>query len=304
MPGIKIFNYRYYINNYATGDMKTIRHGKNLRGKSFKGEILRNADFHDADLLGADFSFADLNGANFSGSLTGMNRASRVGVFFFTLLISLFSGYIAMLAGKSVQSMIQSPAVLERTAGYTTIVCFVIFAATALWKGIFQAINKVFYCMIGVAVGLGLFMYVSGLGSGMGAFEGAIALLLMGLMFIVGTIARATAGTLASNLLFLIVALGGGMFGKSLGGGIGTVIMAISCAVISKQALKNENKTSILRKIAFGIGSWFGTSFKNADLSNADFSNAVIRNSDFSNAILTGVNWDNAKKSFVSGDIE
>jgi hypothetical protein len=55
-------------------------------------------------------------------------------------------------------------------------------------------------------------------------------------MFIVGTIARAAARTL-SNILFMIVALSGGMFGKSVGGGIGTVAMAIACALMSKELL-------------------------------------------------------------------
>lgn len=47
-------------------------------------------------------------------------------------------------------------------------------------------------------------------------------------MCIVGTIARATANSL-SLIIFIVVGLAGGMYGRSVGGGVGTVIMAISC---------------------------------------------------------------------------
>ena len=272
---------------------------QDLQGKTFKGENLQNANFNGADLRGLDFSSANLIGADFSKSKTGMKIPAAVLVFLFALVVSLFSGYIAMLTGITIQSLIKSTEANLQVAGYITIGYFVIFIAIAFWKGIFKAINKVFFIMLALTIVLGLFFYLTGLGTGVGALRAALALMLMLLMFIVGTISRATAGTLASNILFLVVALGGGMFGKSLGGGLGTVAMAIACAVISKRALKVENKSSILRKIALTVGSWFGTSFKGADLTNANFSDAVVKNTDFTNAKLIGVNWNNAKKIFV-----
>jgi Pentapeptide repeats (8 copies) len=116
------------------------------------------------------------------------------------------------------------------------------------------------------------------------------------MMLIVGTAARAAAGTLSSTILFVIVALGGGMFGKSVGGGIGTVIMAISCALISKRALSGAKGFEGLRRIAFAITSTFGTSFRNAKLFKANFAGSKIRNSDFSDADISSVNWGDAKK--------
>jgi uncharacterized protein YjbI with pentapeptide repeats len=86
------------------------------------------------------------------------------------------------------------------------------------------------------------------------------------------------------------------MFGKSLGGGIGTVIMAISCAVISKKALSGAKGFEGLRRIAHSITSKFGTSFRDTRLSHANFSGSKIRNSDFSNADISTVNWGDSKK--------
>jgi uncharacterized protein YjbI with pentapeptide repeats len=123
-----------------------------------------------------------------------------------------------------------------------------------------------------------------------------LALVLVVVMFVVGTIARATAGAL-SGFLFIIVALSGGMFGKTVGGGIGTVIMAISCAMISKKALKGAPGFEGLQKIAFYFTSKFGTSFRQCHMANADFSQSkTIRNADFSNANIAFVHWGDSKK--------
>ena len=115
-------------------------------------------------------------------------------------------------------------------------------------------------------------------------------------MFIIGTIARTAAGSL-SNILFLVVALAGGMFGKSLGGGIGAVIMAIACMQISKRALSGAKGFKMLRRIAAGITKKYGTSFRNTQLKGADFSGSRLQNADFTHSDLTNVNWGDSKKA-------
>jgi hypothetical protein len=271
---------------------------ENLRGKNFNAITLHNASFRGADLRGADFSSAKLVGADFSQSKSGIQSHFQALLFFLAFFVACFSGYLAMLAGSTVQLLLKSGNPNERIGGYITCLLFVVFAAFAVWKGLFNAINKLLVIMIASAVALGAFMYFSGLGTGMGGLYGGIAILLMVLMFVVGTIARATIGTLGSNILFFVVAISGGMFGRSMGGGIGTVVMAICCAVISKRALKEEGN-SVLRTIALFISSRFGTSFKEADLTNSNFTDARIKNTDFSHANLTGVNWTNAQKQFT-----
>jgi len=276
--------------------------GQNLQGRSFKGADLQNANFSGADLRGADFSGANLMGTDFSTSITGMKISSKILIFTIALIISLFSGYLAMLVASTTWGMIKSTDKFEQIGGYVTVVFLVFFAAIASWKGLFKTIKKVLPFMIAIPVILGLFMVLTKLSSGKGSFYGLIALLLLVVMFVVGTISRATAGTLASGILFIIVAIGGGIFGRTVGGGIGTVVMAISCAYISKHALKADNPDSMLRRIALTAGTWFGTSFKNADLRQANFSRAIISNTDFSGANLSGVDWTDSKKQFVLGE--
>ena len=275
--------------------------GQNLQGKRFQKLHLENADFTGADLRGANFSFAHLQGALFVRAKTGITNSGKALLFVLSLVFSLLSGYIAMLAGSAGQVLLRSEDPMLRISGYITVAYFLFFTIVAVWKGLFRAINTLLVGMIAMAVAAGLFMYLSGLGTGQGAIYGTLALLLMALMFVVGTIARATVGTMGSNILFLIVALGGGIFAKSVGGGVATMIMAVACAVISKRALK-EGGHSVLKKIALRISSAFGTSFANADLTNADFSEALIENTNFSHAELRRINWNQTKGLFMLED--
>jgi uncharacterized protein YjbI with pentapeptide repeats len=271
---------------------------RDLQGKRFKSKDLHGSDFSGADLRGADFSFADLHGARFKNAKQGIRPRSKVYVFVFALVLSLLSGYIAMLAGTTVQGMVRSTDWRLEASGYILVFFFVIFTGAALWKGLNIAITRVLIALIAITIVLGCTMYLAGVGSGMGAVYGVFVLALMTIMFVIGTVARTTIGTLGSNILFLAIALGGGMFGRSVGGGIGTIVMALACALISKRALKDQTD-SYLKRIAVTISSWFGTSFAHADLRNADFSDSEIRNTNFFNANLTDVNWNNTKKHFT-----
>lgn len=269
---------------------------KNLQKVSFKDKDLSNARFVDSDLRGADFSGSNLTGADLTHVKTGIPPSNSVLIFLAALVVSLISGYLAMLTGHTIQQMLASKDGFMRAAGIVTIVMIFLFIGYAWWKGGGRAIRNLILPATLIAVLIGLISYLTGVGTGMGMLFLVLANFLMVLMFIVGTVARAAAGTLSSNLLFIIVALGGGMFGKSLGGGIGTVIMAVSCALISKRALSGAEGFEALRKIAFGITSRFGTSFRNSRLTNANFSRSKVRNADFSNADVTMVNWGDAKR--------
>src|SRR4030095_16716371 len=104
------------------------------------------------------------------------------------------------------------------------------------------------------------------------------------------------AGVLSSSIIFILVSAGGSMFGTSVGGGVGTVIVAVSCVFISKRSLSGAKGFESLRKMASFITSKFGTSFRNAKLTNANFSQSYIHNADFTNAELSSVNWGDSKK--------
>lgn len=268
---------------------------KNLKGMSFKNEDLSHARFADSDLRGADFSGSNLHGADFTHVKTGITPINKILIFLVALIVSVFSGYIAMLAGQTIQGMLASKEANMRTAGITTIVIALLFIVYSWWKGVGHAIRQLILPTAVVALVIGFVAIVSGMGTGKGMLYLILALLLVAVMFIVGTVARATAGSL-SNILFWVVAMSGAYFGRSVGGGIGTVIMAIGCATISKKALKGAPGFESLRRMADYITRKFGTSFRNSRLDDADFSRSKIQNSDFSNVDITVVHWGNSKK--------
>lgn len=268
---------------------------KNLQHVSFRGKYLPNSNFSGSDLRGADFTGADISHSNFSGIKTGIPFLKVVLIFTIALLISLLSGFVAMLAGKTIEQMLASGDKNVETAGTLSTVIIILFILVALWRGVGKAIYSIFFPAIILAIIVFIIAYVSGLGTGRGMLFLILSILLVSLMFIIGTAARAAAGSL-SNILFIIVAISGGLFSKTVGGGVGTAVMAVSCAIISKRGLAGTKGFQGLEKIGFYITSKFGTSFRNSILTNTVFEGAILHNTDFSGAKTTGVLWGDAEK--------
>ena len=268
---------------------------KNLQKASFQQKDLAYASFAHSDLRGAKFTGSDLTGADFTNARTGITPRNVVFIFILAFVISLLSGYIAMLATNTIRQMLKSPDQNIRIAAISTIVIVVLFIAFSIWKGVGNAIRQLVLPVAILAIIIGVVAVISGLGTGMGVLYLVVALLLVVVMFIIGTLARAAAGSL-SNILFFIVALSGGLFSKSIGGGIGTAIMAVSCAVISKRALAGKPGFDSLRKISHRLTSRFGTSFRDSKLQDADFTRARIHNSDFTNVDLSNIKWNTSKR--------
>lgn len=267
---------------------------KNLQNASFENEDLSYANFSNSDLRGADFTGANLKSAQFTGARTGITPLNVILIFIAALIVSLFSGYLAMLAGQTIREMLASEDQKIRGSGIATIVIIVLFIVYAMWKGTGRAIKHLIVPVVLPAAVLGLFYYVTRMGTGLGMLKLVIALFFAVFMFVVGTIARATADTL-SIILFIIVALSGGMFGKTIGGGVSSVIMALACAQVSKRAIGDAKGFETLRKIAFYVTKKLGTSFRNTCLAQANFSQSKIHNADFSGADLSSVNWSDVK---------
>jgi hypothetical protein len=191
--------------------------------------------------------------------------------------------------------MVNSPDKNIHNAGIISLIGIVLFIGLAVWRGVGNAVRNLIIPATVVAIIIGAVGYGSGLGSGKGMAYIVLSFVLIVAMFVIGTTARAMAGSL-SSILFWIVALTGGIFGRSVGGGVGTVIMAVSCAYISKQAIKGAKGFEGLRNISFYFTSRFGTSFRKSNLTAADFSGSEIRNADFSDATTTYVKWEKSKK--------
>ncbi|MEL6341469.1 MAG: pentapeptide repeat-containing protein, partial [Myxococcota bacterium] len=62
------------------------------------------------------------------------------------------------------------------------------------------------------------------------------------------------------------------------------------------RAIKGDKKHAIIRNYAVAFAGFGGTSFRNADLTDANFTRANLKNTDFRKAILTRTCFGEVKK--------
>jgi hypothetical protein len=278
-------------------DFMTVDYSKkNLQNASFANEKLVNTSFMESDLRGADFSNADLTGADLTRVKTGITPVNTAIIFMIAIVISMASSYGAMLAGTTVQTLIKSEDMKIKASGFASMFVILGFIFYYYLKGGLLVIKHLLLPIISLAILGGIIAYYSGIGTGKGMFFLAGTLLMVVIMVVIGTLARALAGMLSYTIIFILVASAGSIFGASIGGGISATILALSCVLISKRALSGTKGFGGIRKIATIITVKWGTSFRNANLTNADFRGAIIYNADFTDADLSLVNWGDAKK--------
>jgi hypothetical protein len=177
-----------------------------LRGVSFRFQDLSHARFSGSDLRGADFTGANLLGADLTQVRTGITPVNLVWIFLVSLAMSALSGYVAMLAGQTIQTMFVSTDRHVKQAGVACFFVIILFMAFCMWKGIDEAFSFMVLPVIVVAGLTGLFSAFYGDGTAMGALYITLCILLVVVMFIIGSIARAAAGSL-SSVLFVVVAV-------------------------------------------------------------------------------------------------
>ena len=141
---------------------------KNLQKASFKNEDLSYASFSNSDLRGVDFSGANLTGANFTHVKTGITPQNTILIFVAALIVSLISGYFAMLAGHIVHEMLISQDPKVRNAGIAMIVITILFILYAWRRGTGKAIKNLIIPFTLLAAVIGIIMTVSRLGTGYG----------------------------------------------------------------------------------------------------------------------------------------
>src|ERR671912_145391 len=141
---------------------------KKLQKASFQNRDLTNANFNGSDLRGSDFTGSDLSGADFSQSRTGITTGNTVLIFIAALIVSLFSGYLAMLTGHTIQMMLRNPDDKIRWSGIISLVVLFIFILFSYWKGIGNSILHLVFPTAMISILIGVIAYTSGMGTGRG----------------------------------------------------------------------------------------------------------------------------------------
>src|SRR6476661_5859240 len=246
--------------------------GENLRGHNFKGQNLTGAKFIGADIRGANFTNAILREADFTRAQAGLQDRWTIFLVIISLSLSLISGFMSGYFSVLV-AVFLAPGIIEQ---YTILPVDVVWIVLAMFfiATISQGIGAAALALAGAAaLALAVAVAVGGAGAVAKAVAGAAAM------------AAAVAGA--------VVAVGAGA-----GAGAGAVAVAVPALgiYIAWRALAGDEKHAFVRKIAIAFAATGGTSFRNADLTDANFTEATLKSTDFRTANLTRTCFRNTEK--------
>jgi uncharacterized protein YjbI with pentapeptide repeats len=292
--------------------------GQKLRGRSFRGQNLEGANFSYADIRSADFTGANLRGANFSHATAGLQKRWAIFLVFVSWLLSGLSGVLSALNGCLVL-LIFDPSLDNKIGGWTILIVLIAFFFVTIRQGVAASLGAF---AVAVAFAGAFAIAFNGAGAGAVAFAfakartvafafagaGTVAFAFAG----AGTVAFAFAGagTVAFAGVIAVVFAGVGavafavVFAKARAVAVAVpVAVAVAVAVagtlvsiyIRWRAMKGDQKHSLVRNIAITFAATGGTSFRGANLTNADFTQATLKSTDLRNTILTNTHWHQAK---------
>ncbi|MDZ8134206.1 MAG: pentapeptide repeat-containing protein [Nostoc sp. DedQUE04] len=279
--------------------------GENLRGRNFKGrKDLVGANFSYADIRGANFTNANLTGANFSYVKAGLQRRWAIFLIFVSWLLSGLSGLLWAVNGSFV-SLIFNSRLENQIVGWIVLIVLIAFFFVTIRQGVAAGLKVVAGGVAAGAVAAGVGadgIKTAGVGVGAvavavaGAVAGAVAVAIAGAGAGAGAVAVAVAGAVAGTgagavaVTFAVVATfaGARAFAVALAGTLFSIY-------ISWRAMKEDQKHSLIRNIAIAFAATGGTSFRGADLTNADFTQTTLKSTDLRNTILICRRWHQAK---------
>lgn len=303
--------------------MPEVSYHQNLRGKSFRNKDLTGLDLSHADIRGADFTGATLTSVNLSHSRTGIRRNWSLILRCLLLALVMLAAFISAYAGVFAGGLTDQ---IESLAGGLFVASFTLF----LFLG-FITITS--FRGIGTALwlfALAIITSISVILTLPGANNSKLFAILMAMLLavninsvLIGVTAVAVAKILSERWLSIDVVVAA-LIAVMLGGFAGayeligepTLIWALVIMIplsltlvalilyIGSCAFKGDQRYKLIRNIAITITSQGGTSFRNADLTDANFSSATLNNSDFRGATLTRTSWHDAcyiNKSRVDG---
>lgn len=290
--------------------MSKAAYQQSFRGKSFRGKDLSGFNFSHADIRGADFTGAILANANLSYARAGLRQSwammLRLTLLALVILAAFISTYAGVFAG-GFTDRIQSLTGGLFVASFTGFL-FIGFIAITLFRGIGTGL---WLFAVTVITSISIILALPG------ANNSRVFAILMAMLLTVniasafiGSIAVAVAKSLSEQwvsidivIAALISAVFGGLAGTYELIGKPTLVWALIIMIplsstlvtlilyIGSHAFKGDQRYKLIRNIAITITSQGGTSFRNADLTDANFSSATLNNSDFRDAILIRTCW-------------
>ncbi|TAE65810.1 MAG: hypothetical protein EAZ86_23060 [Oscillatoriales cyanobacterium] len=286
--------------------------GKNLRGRNFKGQNLTGAKFIGADIRGANFTNAILREADFTGAKAGLQQRWQIPLLIIALLIAAAAGCVGAIGGAFVgaflsenyQKFLSYPGIIFSIAT----VIFLMIIIPHGFKSAFEFFLVIaFVFVVILTFSFGLSLEVAGpvslglLLTLVFAVEFSLALALTFAGVVSDTFALGVIATLFGSLIALILVAFVKAFATAraisvVGAVVGIYAVTFISGYISKRALADDNRFSWLKSIAIEYATVKGTTFRNADLTDANFTEATLKSTDFRTANLTRTCFRNTEK--------
>jgi len=306
---------REVLERYARGE-RDFR-GANLRGQSFENADLSGADFANADIRSTNFEGATLRGTNFSNAAAGLQRRWMFLLLFGALLLSAVGGFLGPLPGAIVGTLFEGSGDLsggisrDQIAGVIGLAIAIVTVGLVWRKGI--VIGATAGAIVGAVTIAGV-VAIAGSGAFAGAFAGAVAVArafavagaVAGVVAISGAIAFAVAGAGAFAVTvaraFAVAFTAAGAF---VGAGTFAVAVAVAVAIVGAaigwRALARADERDLwVRHLVLAYGSFQGTNFQRADLTDANFTAATLKSTNFYRSTLTRTRWQDARKLYLA----
>ncbi|MCP6761209.1 MAG: pentapeptide repeat-containing protein [Fischerella sp. CENA71] len=280
--------------------------GQNLRGRSFKNQNLERAIFSGADIRGADFTAANLKGAFFNGATAGLPKHREVFLKIILLLLSFLGGFTAAFPGIWITDFffIKKNYYYSIIPGVLALIIIASLSFTIDKKGLGFAVVSV--SIIGTLVGaiIGTFLAIwlkaqDSLGALSVGVAGAITAIELGFIVVIVTVATSLtikdkktviATVVAAPTTAVMAAVLATPKSVAFGGiTVALIVAAIAALLIdylARSIIKNEQQNVFFRNFLVSFITKGGTSFRKANLTDADFRNANLERSDFRDAIL------------------
>ncbi|NES83650.1 MAG: low-complexity protein [Moorea sp. SIO2B7] len=283
-------------------------HSANLRGADFRGKNLTEADFSYADIRGADFRNAVLVGANFSNARAGLRTFRTISLVALSLILSLLAGLMAGYAGALIGHLLNVQTYGASFFGGLCLVALAIFLIVIIRQGLGVTLATLAEIVAACLI-LALAFFPN---NQEGLLKGTIfttqalagAMASVGNMAVAITLGRAMALPKPRALVGFLAFIGA-VVGVLLGvteeeafpvAGLVSLAAIALGIYVGWQAMVPNPKYRLIRRLAVGIVTQGGTSFRNANLTDADFTQATLKSVDFRQATLTRTCWFQANK--------
>ena len=290
--------------------MKNQLYYTNLRGKDFREKDLTGADFSNADIRGADFSNAILIGANFRNSKAGLPKSWVIGLTGLSILMALFAGLVSGYAGALIGDLLSNNSYGFYIFGLFSLTTTAILLTVIVWRGLGIMLTTITEVVAACLIAAVAFFPNEEPGISLTINAQFTILALAGLMG--GVVNMAFAYALAKVIAIpvtkastLVIGFVGIILGVILGVRSNELVyipagfialLAITIGIyVGRQAINGNKKYKLVRSLTVGIISYGGTSFRGANLTDADFTQTTLTSADFREANLTRTCWFQSK---------